>query len=97
MRVKMASYTAAQALDMILLSTADLDSGEESDIPEDPHFPLPTLDDSEDEFEEEMESEDESQAGEGERGDESEEGEGESERESDESNRDNGKNKNVHA
>ena len=39
----MASYTAAEALDLILGSSKDLESGDESDIEEDPLFPLPLM------------------------------------------------------
>ena len=51
----MASYTTTEALHMILNSTDDFDleddpdSGDESDIQEDPLFPLPRQDSSEDE------------------------------------------------
>ena len=47
----MASYTAAEALDLILGCSKDLESGDESDIEEDPIFPLPRLDDSGDDSE----------------------------------------------
>ena len=56
----MASYTAAEALDLILGSSKDLESGDESDIEEDPFFPLPRLDDSGDDSEVEQECTDES-------------------------------------
>ena len=38
----MASYSTTEALDMVL--DYEIDSGDESDIEEDPDFPLPTAD-----------------------------------------------------
>ena len=64
----MASYTAAEALHLIMDSQDDLVSGDESDIQEDPLFPLPRQDDSEEESEEGEPWE--SEVGEGEPGDE---------------------------
>ncbi len=58
----MASYSAAEALDLILGSTEDLDSGDDSDIQEDPLFPLPRHDDSGDDSEEDGEQTDECEA-----------------------------------
>ena len=43
----MASYTAAEALHLIMDSQDDLVSGDESDIQEDPLFPLPRQDEGE--------------------------------------------------
>ena len=48
----MASYTAAEALHLIMDSQDDLVSGDESDIQEDPLFPFPRQNDSEEESEE---------------------------------------------
>ena len=57
--IKMASYTATEALDLILDSSEDLQSGDESDIQEDPLFPLPRVDESGDDSEAEGECADE--------------------------------------
>ena len=51
----MASYTLTEALDLIL----DSSDGDESDIQEDPGFPLPRIDESGEESEQDIDESDE--------------------------------------